>query len=67
MPRRRPDRPAPEPNHAVTLAAESARIAAETGSARHRKELDALRAGMGKWKNDKIGAQFEQALRPITA
>ncbi|MGA5700682.1 helix-turn-helix domain-containing protein [Peterkaempfera bronchialis] len=55
-----------EPEHAVTLAAESARIAAETGSARHRRELDALRKSMARWENDKLGARLSEALRPIT-
>ncbi|MEU5162005.1 Twin-arginine translocation pathway signal [Streptomyces sp. NPDC020875] len=56
-----------EPEHAVTLAAVSAKIAAETGSARHRGELDTLRTDMSRWRHDPVGERLEQALRPIAA
>ncbi|MFE6663881.1 multiprotein-bridging factor 1 family protein [Streptomyces sp. NPDC057697] len=56
-----------EPEHAVTLAAESAKIAAQTGSARHRKELEALRQSMSRWRNDPIGDCLVKALKPLVA
>ncbi|GLF96517.1 helix-turn-helix transcriptional regulator [Streptomyces yaizuensis] len=56
-----------EPEHAVTLAAESAEIAAQTRSARHRKELETLRESMSRWRGDPIGDRLVKALGPLTA
>lgn len=56
-----------EPEHAVALAAESAEIAAQTRSARHRKELEALRESMSRWRNDRIGERLVKALEPLAA
>lgn len=56
-----------EPEHAVTLAAQSAEIAAQTRSARHRKELEALRQSMSRWRNDPIGDRLVKALKPLAA
>ncbi|WP_265295846.1 Twin-arginine translocation pathway signal [Streptomyces sp. SHP 1-2] len=55
-----------EPEHAVALASESARIAAQTRSARHHAELEILRRGMVRWQHDPLGAQLDRALAPLS-
>ncbi|MFE7135733.1 hypothetical protein ACFVIM_33275 [Streptomyces sp. NPDC057638] len=49
----------------MTLTAESARIASETGSARHRAELETLRRTMDPWRDDPLGDRLDQALAPL--
>ncbi|WP_258534334.1 Twin-arginine translocation pathway signal [Streptomyces sp. PT12] len=51
-----------EPERAVELAAESARIAHDTASGRHRAELDRLREAMIPWRDDRLGHQLDAAL-----
>ncbi|MGV9315884.1 helix-turn-helix domain-containing protein [Streptomyces sp. NPDC003691] len=55
-----------EPDQALALAAESARIAAETGSARHIGELKVLRQNMGRWQHGPLHDQLEYAFQPIS-
>ncbi|WP_370149018.1 Twin-arginine translocation pathway signal [Streptacidiphilus sp. EB129] len=54
-----------EPEQAVVLAGESAVIAADTGSARHRGELERLRAAMDRWQDGPIGEDLNAALAPL--
>ncbi|MEU5158983.1 hypothetical protein AB0G74_05145 [Streptomyces sp. NPDC020875] len=54
-----------EPDHAVEPAAESARIAAETGSVRHRRELAVLRRAMGPWASGGRGERLVDALSVV--
>ncbi|MEU5158984.1 Twin-arginine translocation pathway signal [Streptomyces sp. NPDC020875] len=55
-----------EPDHAVELAAESARIATETGSVRHRRELEVLRRTMEPWATGSRAEELVHALSPIS-
>nr|BAP34753.1 hypothetical protein [Streptomyces sp. ML694-90F3] len=55
-----------DPDHALGLAAESARIAAETGSARHRQELEVLRRTMVPWATGPRAEQLAHAFSPIS-
>ncbi|AZK95491.1 hypothetical protein B7R87_17700 [Streptomyces tsukubensis] len=55
-----------EPGPALTLAAESARIAAETGSARHIAELTSLRTTMSRWQHGPHGEELHHAFQPIS-
>lgn len=54
-----------EPEQAVVLARDSAAIGRETRSARHRKELAALRTAMERWQGDRIGCELDAALAPL--
>lgn len=56
-----------EPEHAVVLARESAQIAVETRSARHRQELAVLRDAMTPWSNTTFGRELADALAPLAA
>ncbi|MFC1405714.1 MULTISPECIES: hypothetical protein [Streptacidiphilus] len=56
-----------EPEHAINLARESALIAADTGSARHRAELVRLRAEMKPWQHHPLGQDLDEALAPTAA
>ncbi|GLF95210.1 helix-turn-helix transcriptional regulator [Streptomyces yaizuensis] len=56
-----------EPEQALALATESARIAAETRSARHIGELRTLRDRMSRWNNTPLRDELEHAFRPISA
>jgi hypothetical protein len=56
-----------DPEQAVTLARTSAGIARETGSARHRRELETLRTSMERWDGDRLGAELDAALAPLSA
>jgi tetratricopeptide (TPR) repeat protein len=56
-----------EPEHAISLARESALIAADTGSARHRAELVRLRAEMTPWTDHPLGQDLDEALAPTAA
>lgn len=54
-----------EPEHAVVLARESAQIALETRSARHRQELTTLRDAMTPWTNTPLGRDLTDILAPL--
>ncbi|QDY78066.1 Twin-arginine translocation pathway signal [Streptomyces qinzhouensis] len=55
-----------EPDQALNLAAESAQIAAETGSARHIAELTSLRTAMSRWQQGSYAEQLHHAFQPIS-
>ncbi|MEU5975720.1 Twin-arginine translocation pathway signal [Streptomyces sp. NPDC047315] len=55
-----------DPEQALVLAAESAQIAAESGSARHLGELAVLRDHMSPWQKGPLAAQLEHAFQPVS-
>jgi tetratricopeptide (TPR) repeat protein len=54
-----------EPEQAVEIAREAVPLAAQTGSARMRGELAALRGRMKPWRSDKAGRALENVLAGI--
>lgn len=54
-----------EPEQAVEVAREAVPLAAQTGSARMRAELAAVRGPMKPWRGDKAGRALEEALAQI--
>lgn len=56
---------AQDPDHAVEVAREAARIAVDTGSVRMRKELGALRRVMRPWQDAPIGRDLAEVLAPV--
>nr|WP_221463204.1 Twin-arginine translocation pathway signal [Streptomyces olivoverticillatus] len=56
---------AQEPERAVEIAREAAQIAADTGSARMRRELRLLESAMLPWHDAPVGRGLEEALAPV--
>ncbi|MEV6124335.1 Twin-arginine translocation pathway signal [Streptomyces sp. NPDC052077] len=54
------------PDHAVQIARTAAKIAAETRSARMRRELGALQRAMRPWHDAPIGQDLVEVLAPVT-
>jgi hypothetical protein len=55
-----------EPEQAIQVAAEVVPIVAETGSARMRGELFALRERMAAWKHEHVWSELHELLRSLT-
>ncbi|MBH1938298.1 Twin-arginine translocation pathway signal [Streptomyces sp. AV19] len=54
-----------EPDQATELAEQAVSIAVDTGSARMRRELAALRSAMRPWRDTRSGTSLEEVLTPV--